>query len=107
MSKTFYYTAIKEVVYLEDSDEYEEFGEDFEYEVEESQLVDAMVNILFREYYGKTEISDYCEYTDIVKKGLKGIIEDSCSIEKLAEDYEDKLKEYFKEDAMEYYDNNY
>lgn len=104
MSKTFTYTKITEKVYLEGTDEYEEFGEDFEYEVDDEQLLDAVVDLVFDDYFRKTELVDISNYGYEVRKGIRKFIEDDYDLfEKLVEDYEDRLKDYFEEEAMEDY----
>ena len=105
MSKTFTYTKIVKECYLENSDEFEYEGIDFDYEIEDSDLIDAVSFLVYQDYFNSGELSCEVRYVDKVNKGIRQFIEDNDLLEELVERYEDELKEYFEEDAMNYYDS--
>ena len=105
MSKKFIYTDVNERVYLEGTDEYEDFGEDFEYIVEDEELLKKIVNIVYRDYFSDLGIEDRPDYVAAVKRGLKDFIEDNNNLDELADDYEDELRDLFMDDAFSTYKN--
>ena len=101
MSKTFTYTKITGHYYCQYSDEWEEDGDDFDYEVENCKLLPEVVDLLFEDYFG--EEKDICENENIkkiVKEQLKKIVDENYLVEQIADQYEDTLKEIFQDDAM-------
>lgn len=101
MSKTFTYTKITQKVYLANTDEYEEFGDDFDYTVDDEDLLDAIVDFVFSDYFKDTELVDYSDYERTVKNGLKEFINDNDILDQLVENYEDELYDYFRDEAFE------
>ena len=101
MSKTFEYFKktgeLRDMLGEWDGDE----GFEFEYEVEDDELLDAVVDLVYEDYFMKTELADRCDYAVAVKRGLKKFIEDNDNLDELVEDYEDELKEYFEEEALD------
>jgi hypothetical protein len=102
---TFTYTKITERVYLESSDEYEEFGEDFEYEPEEEDLQEAVIDLLF-DFYFKKEVIDTFSVTQVIaiKKALKNFTDDNDNWEEMYRDFKDDLKSMFEQEAFEMYE---
>ena len=92
MEKTFYYV-----------DEYQE--KEFEYTVYENKLLDAVVDLVFEDYFTKSILYGNCDYGKAVRKGIEDFITTYDLLEQLVEDYEYELKEYFEEDAFEEYDD--
>ena len=106
MSKTFRYTKFTKYHYCEFSDEWEEDGVEFDYEVEDEHLLPEIVNLVFEDYLESNEL--YCDNEEIVKaikESLKRFIEESELIGVLADQYEDTLKEIFEDEAMEWYND--
>lgn len=106
MSKTFRYTKFTKYHYCEFSDEWEEDGVEFDYEVEDKKLLPIIVNLVFEDYFESDAV--YCDNKDVVKaikENLKRFIEESDLIGVLADQYEDNLKEIFQEEAMEFYND--
>lgn len=101
MSKTFIYTKITKTVYLANTDENEEFGEEFEYEVDDEMLLDTVTELIFDDYFRKSGLMSANKYGWFTRKALKKFIEDTDSLEQLVKYYEDSLKDYFEEEAME------
>ena len=92
--KTFTYTKITGQYYLDYTDEWEEDGIEFDYDVEEDDLADAIVQLLQEDgYFENVEIDDLKEF--ILNFGL---------VDKLADEYESELKEMFKKEAFENYE---
>lgn len=106
MSKTFTYEFVKKVVYLENSDETEEIIDSFDYEVFDEELLYAVADFVYDNYFSKTELADGCAYGSFVRKNIRRFIEDFDLLEMLVENYEDELKDYFEDEAMEYYKND-
>lgn len=105
MNKTFTYTKIDKVVYDEERDDYEEYGVEFEYEVDNTQLLDEVVDLVFDDYFSKNDdISGYVGRTVSVKDGIKKFIKDYDLLDKLVDDYEDILKEIFEQEALDSYE---
>ena len=92
--KKFTYTKITGHYYCQYSDEWEEDGVEFDYEVEEYDLADAIVQLLQEDgYFENVEIDDLKEF--ILNFGL---------VDKLADEYESELKEMFKQEALDSYE---
>lgn len=90
MSKKFKYTNINESGYLANSDEYEEYGDEFEYEVDNKRIVEALAYLINCDYFENT----------IKEERLKTFIEELDLVDVLEECYEEDLKDYFEEDAF-------
>lgn len=106
MSKKFKYTKITGHYFCIASDEWEEDGVEFDYEVEDKDLLPEIVNLLFDDYFGDDkEICDSEERTKEVKERLTRLIYESDLIGTFADQYEDILKEIFEEEALEFYED--
>ena len=97
MSKTFTYTKFKGHYYCQYSDEWEEDGVEFNYTVENNELLDAIVDLLYNEYFFKED------YT--LRESLKRMIEEQDLLDFLVEGYEDYLKEHFEQDALDSFED--
>ena len=86
---TFTYTKITNTYYLSDTDEWEEDGIEFEYEISDSELERELKPIIEKEY----------------GVGAWQMIDDLDLIEEVAERYEDELKDIFEQEAMEWYND--
>lgn len=88
--KTFKYTKIIDRVYLKGSDEYEEVGADFDYEVNDDKLLGAVVELLIKEdRFSKGE-----------ENNLHNFIKEFDLLITLVEQYEEELKDMFEVEAM-------
>lgn len=95
MSKKFRYTKFTKYHYCEFSDEWEEDGVEFDYEVEDDRLLDVVVDLLYYEQFeGKIE-----------KEELIAFIKEFDLLDKIVDGYEDKLKDIFEKEAFENYDD--
>lgn len=103
MSKVFTYNKIINSVLLEGTDEYEEVAEEFEYEVQDNDLYEAVVDCIYSEFFKKTDLAYRVDYALAVKKGLLNFVKSCCDLEALVDDYEEELKEMFEELAIEEY----
>lgn len=92
--KTFTYTKITGHYYCQYSDEWEEDGVEFDYEVEDDRLLDVVVDLLYYEQFeGK-----------VTKEELIEFIEEFDLLDKIADGYEEQLKEIFEKEAFESYE---
>ena len=92
--KTFTYTKVTGHYYCQYSDEWEEDGIEFDYDVEDNVLADAIVQLLQEDgYFEDVKIDDLKEF--ILNFGL---------VDKLADEYENELKEMFEQEALKSYD---
>lgn len=105
MSKTFRYTKFTGHYYCQYSDEWEEDGVEFDYEVDDDDLLRELVGLTFEEYFDKKEIRDNKETEKAVKESLKRFIDEHEIIDILADCYEDELKEIFRDEALEFYND--
>lgn len=101
MSKTFRYTKFAKYHYCEFSDEWEEDGDEFDYEVEDRQLLPEIVDLLFNDYFADQQGID----EKLIKEKLSNIIEENYLIDTFADQYEDTLKEIFQDEALDFYDD--
>jgi hypothetical protein len=106
MSKTFTYTKTTGHYFCIASDEWEEDGVDFDYEVEDRHLLPKIVDLLFNDYFGDDKvICESEERTKEVKERLTRLVEESDLIGTFADQYEDTLKDIFETKALEMYNN--
>jgi hypothetical protein len=106
MSKTFRYTKFAKYHYCEHSQEWEEGGVEFDYEVEDEQLLPYIVDFMFDDYFGDDKVViENEEFSDLVKSKLKALIEKKNLVGFFAESYETKLKEIFEKEALEFYED--
>jgi hypothetical protein len=104
MEKIFKYQFTTGSFCLEDSDEMEYAYEDFEYSPLEDDLQDAIVEEVYYDYFiGKNRQM----FTDTqrfeIKRSIKNLIDDIDGWQKVANLYEEELKEVFKDEAYEEY----
>ena len=105
MSKTLKYTKITSSMYLEGTDEVEEFGEDFEYEVDDKDLIEAFAHIIYDCHFNGKEMKEYQSFYSQALQGLKSFLEDNdYLLDDLFERYEEEILEYFKDEAMDCYE---
>lgn len=104
MSKTFKYYVTTKSEYSPEIDETVEETEDFEYEVDDEELLDAVTDFIYDDYFSNTDIADNCEYVFAVKKGIKKLINDYDNLDEYVEEYDSELKNYFEAEAKEYYE---
>lgn len=93
MSITFTYTKITGQYYLDYTDEWEEYGVDFDYEVSEDKLLDAVVDLLKDEYL-----------KNMKREEIETFIKDFDLLESLVESYIYELREMFEQEAFESYE---
>ena len=84
----------------------EEYGYEFDYTVEYEDLLDAVVDIVYRQYFldclwvaNKDNIRRFIS-------DFKRFICDTDILDALVEYYEDELKDYFKDEAFEQEEDN-
>lgn len=94
MSKKFRYTKFTKYHYCEFSDEWEEDGVEFDYDVEDDRLLDVVVDLLYYEQFeGK-----------VTKEELIEFIEEFDLLDKIADGYEEQLKDIFEKEAFDSYE---
>lgn len=111
MSKTFVYTRqCGPSYYSEQTDEEFCDEEDFEYEVDSDRVSDACAELTYEDFFSTklNQVSEIKENKELQKK-IKQIIQQGISqfiseldvSDQTEEYFEDSLKDYFEEDAME------
>ena len=106
MSKKFTYTKITGHYYCQHSDDWEEDGVEFDYEVEDSKLLPEIVDLIFDDYFKDDKV--VCENEELkksVKEKLAKIIDENYLVEQLADQYEDTLKDIFHDEAIDCYND--
>lgn len=104
MSKTFRYTKITGQYYLDYTDEWEEDGIEFDYEVEDEELLSEIVDLVFEDYFADDKVvCNSEEKTKAVKENLRRLFEENDLIGVISEQYESTIKEIFEKEAMEFY----
>lgn len=106
MSKTFRYTKFTGHYYCQYSDEWEEDGVEFDYEVEDRDLLPVIVDLVFEDYFESNEL--YCDNEAVVKtikENLAKMISESDLIGTFADQYEDTLKDIFQDEALDFYND--
>ena len=99
MSKKFTYTKITGHYYCQHSDDWEQDGIDFDYEVKDRDLLPEVVRLVFKDYFGDIGFNE-----GEIKEGLAKMIEEQDLLDQLADQYEDTLKEIFQDEAMDSYE---
>lgn len=92
---TFRYTKITNTYYLSDTDEWEEDGIEFDYDVDDEDLLNELVYLIKEDYFDGNE--------EDIKKALKTLIKDLDLTNHLSDVYEDKLKDIFEQEALDSY----
>ena len=93
MSRIFTYTKVTGMYLCADSDEWEEDGTDFEYRVDDDELLDAVVDLIHEKYFDK----------NMNKEQLRDFIESLDLLDILVDKYENDIKDYFQDIAIKSY----
>lgn len=76
-------------------------GFEFEYQPEEESLKKEVVDILFNRYFTKKDINSFSENQIIcIKNALKDFTDENNNWEQLYDDFEDKLEDAFRDEAL-------
>lgn len=103
MSKVFRYEKIGRKVNLKDR--YEEYGDEFGYKVEDNELLEEVVNVVFDDYFDDGSGVRYnVDIRKLIEKGIKNFVKDFGFLDDIVDAYEDCLKEIFREEAFDNYD---
>ena len=100
MSKTFTYKKVISERYNSKTDEYEEEIVEVEYEVEDAELLDAIVDFIYEDYFKEGEIVGR-NYAWQVTQCLHNFIQDNNLFDKFFKEYEKDLKDAFESEALE------
>ena len=74
----------------------------FEYEVDEENLQEAIVDLLFDVYFDKETTDTFSVSQKVaIKEALKNLTDDNGNWEELYNDFEDDLKSMFEEEALD------
>jgi hypothetical protein len=99
MSKFFRYEKVTGHYFCQYQNDWELYTVEFDYEVADEDLLPEILQLLLEEYF-----SD-CENEDFIKQRLSKMIEENHLIEKFATRYEATLKEIFRQEALEFYND--
>ena len=106
MSKTFIYTKPTGHYYCQYSDDWEQDGIDFEYRIEDRELLEEVIPLIMEEYFGDDkEIFNNESAYSVVKARIKQIIDDNYLLDAFVDRYEETLKDIFYEEAIKAYDD--
>ena len=96
-----YYADIKESCYLENTDEIEEYGDDFEFIPDEEKKNRKLAELLTERYFTGLNVND--EQQEIIKKGMVGMVEEMGDeeLKSWEEFFRDELTEAFEEEAFD------
>ena len=97
MSKIFTYTKVYAKYYDRKRDDYEEYGCEFDYEVDNKDLLEVVIALIIDDYFEGVATKE-------LTLGLKHLIEEFDLLDELVEGYEDSLKEVFEQEALDSYD---
>ena len=90
------YTMPTSSGYLSSSDEYDDFGEDYDYDVSDDDLREALSELLYKTYFGTLPDN----VSGAVKKAISRLILDNDLEDMLCEHFTDEIKDYFKDKAL-------
>lgn len=82
----------------------EEYGNEFEYEVDGKDLRNALAHCLYNEYFSKIIKPNECGFTSFIK-ALESLIDDNDLTDSLFDYYYDEVKDLFADDAEEWYES--
>lgn len=88
---TFTYSITVASGYCEETDEYDEEDISFEYDVAEDRIEEAIVDIIYNEYFGNCE--------NQVRKNIRDFIDTYDLWDNLKDKLEDDLYDYFEDEA--------
>lgn len=94
------YTNITSDGYISGSDEIEEYGEDFEYEVDSDEVREALSKYIYNEEFKHLFINEDKTLKKLIIGAIDCIIRDFDLQDKLENDCYDIIKEYFKGKAF-------
>ena len=95
MSKTFTYTKQTVAHYLPETDEIEYDGIDFDYEVSDDDLLSAVCDFLYTDYF-----AECVENKEKAIDRLKALVSDNDLLDWLCDAYEESLKDHFADNAF-------
>ena len=106
MSKKFNYTKMTGHYYCQYSDEWEEDGVEFDYEVEDKDLLPHIIELVYNDYFGENDLlCDNEERINAIKEELRRFINDTDLIEPLSDSYEHILKDIFQQEAFDFHND--
>lgn len=100
MSRTFTYNRTTSQYWDYENDEEYSSGEDFDYEVEDEEISEALTEILYQDYFCDKGVDWGDTLKPLLKRSISELIYYTDILEELADYYEEQLKEYFEYDAF-------
>lgn len=93
------YTKTKETGYISSSDEWEEFGDDFDYEPNIIDEYTALANFIYNDYFPNSQFNQ--AQKSVIIEALYNFIRDSemATIDALEKYYFEDLKDWFEKEA--------
>lgn len=70
-------------------------GENYEYDASRNEILEALADIVFDEYFKGDHVADF----GTIQKGLKALIDDYDLLDEMFENYEEEVKDYFEDEA--------
>lgn len=90
-------------IYSEQTDETFCDETDFDYEVDDNEIEEEIVNIIYNNYFKKHNFDK--KQTKNIKKEIKEFISDYDLFDTLSKDLYDELEDSFRDQAIESYNN--
>lgn len=99
------YTKITGGGYIEGSDEWEEWGDDFDYEIDFHEELDALCHIILDVHFSNVAVLNSECRKELLKSIKSMILQCDDALEYYERIYEDEIWDYFKDEAFESLNN--
>ncbi len=70
-------------------------GENYEYDASRNEILEALADIVFDEYFKGDHVAGF----GTIQKRLKALIDDYDLLDEMFENYEEEVKDYFEDEA--------
>lgn len=94
------YTDIKSQGYISGSDEYEEYGEDFDYEIDDEEVRECLAKYIYSQEFKPMFLNEDKGMKKLLINAIVNIIHNYDMQDKLEDDCYEIIKECFKKEAF-------
>lgn len=99
MKKQFVYEIIDKYGYFDNAEDFEPRYKQIVYKVDDEDLIETIVELVVGDYF-----ENFCE---MINDKIKEFILNNGLLEKLFEKYQKELKDYYEDEAIDSYRENY